>query len=75
MNKGKTELRINNPDDAIYSLNKAVEMQPDLGEAFYWLGLAELARENNSAGCDYLLKAQALSFEAANEAISQNCMQ
>lgn len=75
LNKGKAELRINNPDDAIYSFKKALEYKSDYGEAYYWLGLAELAQDNVMQGCNYLFSAQSLNVDGVEELISQNCMQ
>jgi len=75
MNKGKIELRINNVEDAIFDLKKAVALKGDLGEAWYWMGLAEITRENKGDGCSYLQNASENGFEQADNAIAQNCLQ
>lgn len=75
LNKGKIELRINNPDDAIFDFKKAIEAKGDFGEAYYWLGMAEIARENRTEGCGYLQSAATYGIDEAQEAIAQNCLQ
>lgn len=75
MNKGKIELRINNVEDAIFNLKKAVALKKDLAEAWYWMGLAEIARENKPEGCEYLQSAVQYGMEQAQEIIAENCLQ
>lgn len=77
--KGRIELRISNKpnalDDAIFDLKKAISLKNDLGEAWYWLGLVEITKENQTEGCQNLQTAAENGFEQASNAFAQNCLQ
>ena len=75
MSKGKIELRINNVEDAIFNFKKAIALKKDLAEAWYWMGLAEIARENKAEGCEYLQSAVQYGMAQAQEFIAENCLQ
>lgn len=72
-NKGKTLLVMDSLNLAIDQLKAAIAARPNYGEAFYWLGLAEITRENNAEGCLSLKRANELGYTSASRLIEQHC--
>lgn len=72
-NKGKTLLVMDSLNLAIDQLKAAISSRPNYGEAFYWLGLAEITRENRSEGCLSLKRANELGYTSASRLIEQHC--
>ena len=60
-------------DLAIDQFKSAVKISPDYAEAFYWLGLAEITRDNASEGCLSLKNAAKLGYDEAEPLIEQHC--
>ena len=48
-------------EGAISDFSKAIEINPEDGDAFYWRGFAKIFNENFNEGCSDLTKAKKLN--------------
>lgn len=72
-NKAKTALLLKKEEDARAAFNKVLQLQPDHGEAYYWLGLIAVQQQQKEEACLLLRKALSSGFEQAKSTIEENC--
>lgn len=72
-NRAKTALLLKKEEEAKTAFNKVLQLQPDYGEAYYWLGLIAVQQKNKEEACLLLQKALNSGFEQAKSAIEENC--
>ena len=65
--------RLSNYKQAINYLNKAIAINPDSGEPFFYRGLAKIFLEHKDKGCQDLSKAGELGYKEAYQAIQEHC--
>ena len=58
---------------AILDYTKAIELDPKMGDAYYYRGVAKIAVKEINSGCYDLSKAGELGQEAAYKLIKQFC--
>lgn len=59
--------------DALHNYNSAINLSPDLGEAYLHRSALKLYLKQNRGACADLRKAVTLNVEGAEDALSKNC--
>jgi tetratricopeptide (TPR) repeat protein len=59
--------------DALHNYTFAINLSPDLGEAYLHRGALKLYLKQNRGACDDLRTAVSLNVEGASEALKKNC--
>lgn len=72
-NRAKTALLLKKEEEAKAAFNKVLKLQPDYGEAYYWLGFIAVQQQRKEEGCLLLQKALNSGFQQAKSTIEENC--
>lgn len=72
-NLAKTALVLEKEEEARIAFNKVLQLQPDYGEAYYWLGFIAVQQKKKEEACLLLQKALNSGFEQAKSTIEENC--
>ncbi len=73
LDSGNAKADLEDYKGAIQDYNKAIELNPDLAEAYYNRGVAKIFLGQKDDGCLDLSKAGELGHAEAYEAIKENC--
>lgn len=66
-------IRVGRYQEAIDALNKALKIDPNFGEAYRLMGIAQLQLKDNAAACASFQKAKELDAEGVDELIQKHC--
>jgi Flp pilus assembly protein TadD len=62
LNRGRALMRQKRPDEAMADFNRAVELNPQMGEIYYFRGLCYAAKGNNAQAQQDIQKSKALGY-------------